>query len=68
MSLLINAKKKNCYYIILQCKSMECGWKYCFHTSKKQGRSPEIEVRAVLAFREIGRDHNTIYTVQSAKL
>ena len=48
-------KKKHCYsqYIVLQCK--ECDWKYYFNSSKKQRRqSFEINVRAVLAFREIG--------------
>ena len=40
----------------------EFEWKYCFHTSKKQGPSYEVNVRAVLAFREIGRRHNSMVT------
>ena len=64
MSSHIDTKKKNgyCHYIVLQCKSMECEWKHCFDTSKKQGRSHEVNVRAVLAFREIGRGHNAMTT------
>jgi hypothetical protein len=41
---------------------LECEWKYCFNTSKKQGHSHEINVRAVLAFREIGRGHTAMTT------
>ena len=41
---------------------MECEWKHCFNTSKKQGRSHEVNVRAVLAFREIGRAHSVMTT------
>ena len=41
---------------------MECEWKHCFNTSKKQGRSHEVNVRAVLAFREIGRGHSAMTT------
>ena len=41
---------------------MECDWKHCFSTSKKQGHSHEINLRAVLAFREIGRGHNAMKT------
>ena len=43
------------HYISLQC--VACGWKlkYCFNTSKKQGQSYEKNVRAFLAFREIGK-------------
>ena len=64
MSSHIDTKKKNgyCHDIVLQCKSMECEWKHCFHTLKKQGRSHEVNVRAVLAFREIGRGHSTMTT------
>ena len=57
--------KKNCgysNYIVLQCKNMECGWKYSFNSSKKQGRSYEMNVRAVLVFREIGKGHNAMTT------
>ena len=51
----VDMKQKHGYshYIILQCTT--CEWKYCFNTSKKQGQSYEINVRAVLAFREIGK-------------
>jgi hypothetical protein len=52
--------KKKCgfsHYIVLQCKNMDCEWKYSFNTSKKQGRSYEVNVRSVLAFREIGKGH-----------
>jgi hypothetical protein len=45
-----------------KCKCMECDWKHCFNTSKKQGHSHEINLRAVLAFREIGRGHNAMKT------
>ena len=64
MSSHIDTKKKNgyCHYIVLQCKSIECEWKHCFDTSKKQGRSHEVNVRAVLAFREIGHGHNAMTT------
>jgi hypothetical protein len=41
---------------------MDCEWKHCFNTSKKQGHSNEVNVRAVLAFREIGRGHNAMTT------
>ena len=39
-------KKKCGYsnYIVLQCKNMECGWKYSFNSSRKQGRSYEGRV------------------------
>jgi hypothetical protein len=53
--------KKKCgysHYIVLQCKNTECEWKYAFNTSKKQGRSYEVNVRSVLAFREIGKGHS----------
>jgi hypothetical protein len=58
-------KKKNSFshYIVLQCDSMECAWKYCFYTSQKQGPSYEVNVKAVLGlleFREIGRGLNTM--------
>ena len=46
MSSHIDTKKKNGHDIVLQCKSMECEWKHCFRTSKKQGRSHEVNVRA----------------------
>jgi hypothetical protein len=43
---------------------MECEWKYCFYTSQKQGPSYEVDmmiaVLGLLAFRGIGRDHNTM--------
>ena len=41
---------------------MECGWKYSLNSSKKQGRSNEVNVRTVLAFREIGKGHNAMTT------
>ena len=50
------------YYIVIGCRSVECDWKHCFNTSKKQGHSHEINLRAVLAFREIGRGHNAMKT------
>lgn len=64
MSSHIDMRKRNGYsnYIVLQCKSMDCEWKYCFNTSKKQGHSHEVNVRAVLAFREIGRGHTAMTT------
>ena len=39
----LDMRKKNGYshYIILECLSDECEWKYCFNTSKKQGHSHE---------------------------
>lgn len=57
-------KKRNGYsnYVVLQCKNMDCEWKHCFHTSKKQGHSHEVNVRAVLAFRETGRGHSAMTT------
>ena len=60
----VDMKKKNgfSHSIVLRCCSTECEWKYCFHTSKKQGPSYEVNVRAVLAFREIGRGHNAMVT------
>ena len=64
MSSHIDMKEKNgfSHYIVLECCNTECEWKYCFHTSKKQGPSYEVNVRAVLAFREIGRGHNAMVT------
>ena len=64
MSTQVNMNKKNgfSHHIVLQCKSTECDWKYCFNTSKKQGHSHEVNVRAVLAFREIGRGHTAMTT------
>jgi hypothetical protein len=47
---------------VIECKALECDWKHCFSTSKKQGHSREINLRAVLAFREIGRGHNAMKT------
>ena len=63
-SLHIDIKKRNGYsnYVVLQCKDMDCEWKHCFNTSKKQGHSHEVNVRAVLAFRDIGRGHNAMTT------
>ena len=60
----IDMKKKHgfSHYIVPECEHTECDWKYCFHTSKKQGPSFEVNVRAVLAFREIGRSHNAMVT------
>ena len=61
----VDMKKKCGYssYIVLQCKSMECEWKCCFNSSKKQGRSYEVNVRAVLAFREIDKGHSAMTTL-----
>jgi RNase P subunit RPR2 len=63
----VDMKKKHGYshYIVLQCKG--CDWKYSFNSSKKQGQSFEINVRAVLAFRESGRRHNATMPI-SARL
>ena len=60
----VDMRKKNGFsnYIVLECQSLECEWKYCFNTSKKQGHSHEVNVRAVLAFREIGRGHTAMTT------
>ena len=60
----VHMKKKNgfSHYLLLECNNAECEWKYCFHTSKKQGHSYEINVRSVLAFREIGRGHKAMVT------
>ena len=48
MSSHVDMNKKNgfSHYIVLQCKSTECDWEYCFNTSKKQGHSHEVNVRA----------------------
>lgn len=48
----VDMRKKNGYSncIVLQCKNQDCEWKHSFNTSKKQGRSHEVNVRAVLAF------------------
>ena len=54
-------KHRHAHYISLQC--VECGWKYCFDTSKKQGQSYEINVRAVLGFRKIGKGHSAMTTL-----
>ena len=54
-------QKHQCFhYNILQCTTGE--WNYCFDTSKKQGQSYEIYVRAVVAFWEIGKGHNAMVT------
>ena len=60
----VDMKKKCGYsnYIVLQCNNMECGWKYSFNFSKKLGLSYKMNVRAVLAFREIGKGHNALTT------
>ena len=61
---MLTWKRRIASPITLSCNdSMECEWKYCFYTSQKQGPSYEVNMRAVLgllAFREIGRDHNTM--------
>ena len=64
MSSHVDMNKKNgfSHYIVLQCKSTEYDWKYCFNTSKKQGHSHGVNVRAVLAFREIGRGDTAMKT------
>ena len=41
---------------------MDCDWKHYFDTSKKQGHSYEVNVRAVLVFQEIGRGHGPMVT------
>ena len=41
---------------------MECEWKHSFHTSKKQARSHEVNVRGALAYREIARGHSAMTT------
>ena len=58
----VDMRKKHGYahYISLHCVAYD--WKYCFNTSKKQGQSYEINVRAVLAFREIGKGHSAMTT------
>jgi ribosomal protein S27E len=58
----VDMRKKHGYahYISLQCGA--CDWKYCFNTSKKKGQSYEINVRATLAFREIGKGHSAMTT------
>ena len=48
----------SCYNV----KKMECDWEYSFNTLKKQGHSYEVNVRTVLAFREIGKGHNAMTT------
>ena len=60
----VHMKKKCGYsnYIVLQCENIECGWRYSFNSSKKQGRSYEMNVRSVLAFREIDKGHNAMTT------
>lgn len=60
----IDMKKKNgfSHYIVLQCEDTECEWKHCFHSSQKQGPSYNVNVRAVLAFREIGRGDSAMVT------
>ena len=60
----LDLKKKSGYahYILLQCTNMECEWKYSFSTSKKHGRSYELNTRSVLAFKEIGRGHTAMTT------
>ena len=64
MNSCADMKKKSGYsnYIVLQCANLECDWKYSFNSSKKQGRSFEVNVRSVLAFREIGRGHSAMAT------
>ena len=39
----VDMRKKNGFsnYTVLECQSLECEWKYCFNTSKKQGHSHE---------------------------
>jgi hypothetical protein len=58
----VDMRKKHRYahYISLQC--VACDWKYCFNTSKKKQQSYEVNVQAVLAFREIGKGHSVMTT------
>ncbi|XP_046844662.1 LOW QUALITY PROTEIN: uncharacterized protein LOC124438534 [Xenia sp. Carnegie-2017] len=58
----LNKKHGFSQYVVLDCRDPRCDWKHCFHTSKKHGRSFEINVRSVLAFREIGKGHNAMQT------
>ena len=60
VALHVDMKQKHGYShnITLQCTT--CEWKHCFNTSKKQGQSYEINVRADLAFREIGKGQNAM--------
>ena len=58
----MNKKNGYSHYIVLECKSTECDGKYCFNSCKKQGHSHEVDVRAILAFEEIGRGHNAMTT------
>ena len=56
----MNKKHGYAHYVSLKC--VACDWKYCFYTSKKQGQFYEVNVRAVLAFREIGKGHSAMKT------
>ena len=60
----VDMKKKHgfAHYIVLHCDNLECEWKYSFSSSAKQGHSYEVNVRGVLAFREIGRGHTAMVT------
>ena len=60
----LRKRKGYTHYIVLQCKNKECEWKYSFNTSKKQGCSHEVNVRAVivLAFREFGQGQAAMVT------
>ena len=62
MSSHIDMTKKNgfSHCIVLQCDNTECDWTHRFHTSQKQGPSYNVNTRAVLAFREIGRGHSAM--------
>ncbi len=49
-------------YIGMQCCSTECEWKYCFHTSKKQGPSYKVNVEQswLLARLVVNTIHNLV--------
>ena len=56
-------KRKSGYasYIVLQCKTRDGST--VSNTSKKQGHSYQVNVRAVLAFREIGQEQSATITI-----
>ena len=50
------------HYISLECRSSKCEWKYCFSTSMKKGQSFEVNARAAMAFRDMGKGHKAMTT------
>ena len=67
-TLLIGNKQGLCHYFNIERRNISCRWSKCFSTSREverdgRGAKPfDINIRAIVAFREIGRGHASIET------